>query len=220
MVIYISPKLVVALPVKELKDLNRIELLINDVDLVELRLDYLSKFDVDILDLFSKYKEKLIITLRDKDEGGVNYIDPAFKANFVRRMEREKFMYDIEARFALRYQVNVKDKIVSIHYFDNLPEFTEVKEIFDKFDEAYLRKIAVIAKRGYRELLMRVLDNYDNAVVMPMGVNGVERIAFSLLGSKLIYAHAGEETAKGQLHYKDVRRILNQLSTIMSSPST
>ncbi|AHC50699.1 3-dehydroquinate dehydratase [Sulfolobus acidocaldarius SUSAZ] len=215
-----SPKLVVALPVKELKDLDRIELLIKDVDLVELRLDYLSKFDVDILDSVSKYKEKLIITLRDKNEGGVNYIDPVFKAYFVRHMEREKFMYDIEARFALRYQVNVKDKIVSIHYFDNVPEFTEVKEIFDKFDEAYLRKIAVIAKRGYKELLMRVLDNYDNAVVMPMGVNGVERIAFSLLGSKLIYAHAGEETAKGQLHYKDVRRILNQLSTIMSSPST
>lgn len=52
-----------------------------------------------------------------------------------------------------------------------------------------------------------------NIAVMPIGTNPVERIAFAILGSKLVYGYAETPTAPGQMSYIQIKRIMNVLSS-------
>ena len=212
--------IVASLPVKKLIDLEKIKDL-TDADYVELRLDYLNQLpDVhSFTELTRSYKDKIIVTIREKDEGGVNSIDPRVKSEFLKRLYELNYLYDVEAKFALKYNIPYEGKIVSLHYFDRVPPYEEVEEILSKFTNC-IRKVAVIAKPGYKQLLTKLLEEFNDIAVMPMGSDPLERIAFSLLGSKLVYGHVGEETAKGQMYYKDLKKILSYVSMIISSPST
>ncbi|QIW25062.1 type I 3-dehydroquinate dehydratase [Sulfolobus sp. S-194] len=208
---------VASLPIRSEKDLDKITLLL-DADFVELRLDY-STF-LPELQVIERYKDKVIVTIRDVDEGGINKIDPELKAKYLIELNKRNILYDVEAKFAKKYSIPTNNKIVSIHYLDRVPSYSEVYEsLRDFIKESFLLKVAVIGKDGYKELLSKLLE-LEKIAVMPIGVNPLERIAFSILGSKLVYGHAGEETAKGQLHYKVVKQILDYLTSIsISSPS-
>ena len=73
-------------------------------------------------------------------------------------------------------------------------------------EKAWIRKIVVVGKDGYRELLVRFARK--GFAVMPMAVDPLERIAFSILGSELVYANAGEATALGQMDYRRAKEII------------
>ena len=201
-------KLVVALPVREQRDAEKARLI--DADFVELRLDYMrdpSSFDFSSV---SDIKGKLIITIRDVEEGGVNRISDEVKARLLKKLHEEGFLYDVEARFLKRRpEVPFEGKIVSVHYFDRVPSYEEVVSLFSPFERAWVRKIAVIGKEGYRELLVRFARK--GFAVMPMAVDPLERIAFSILGSELIYANAGEATAPGQMDFRRAKEIIRCL---------
>lgn len=209
---------VASLPIRSCDDLTKI---VNfyDADYVELRLDY-SK-SLPSIDKIEKYKDKIIVTIRDTKEGGINHISHEEKISYLNQLHKKGILYDVEAIFAKEYNVPVEGKIVSVHYFDEVPTYDEVYTLIKDFiHKAWIIKVAVIGKKGYRELLVKLLD-LTNVAVMPMAVDPMERIAFSLLGSKLIYGHVGEETAKGQMHYKTIKKILGYLTSIsISSPST
>jgi len=189
-----------------------------DADLIELRLDYLGRLVP--IEKLERFKNKIIVTIRDPSEGGVKAIDPKEKAEYLVELDKKGFLYDVEAKFAKMYNIPTRGKIVSIHYFDRVPSFEEVYEtIKDFLEPSWIIKVAVIGKPGYKSLLSKILE-LEKVAVMPMGVDPLERIAFSILGSKLIYGHTGEETAKGQMHYKSVKQILSYLTSIsISSPS-
>ena len=208
---------VASLPVRKEDDIQRIHDFY-DADLIEIRLDYLGRLIP--IEKLERFKEKIIVTIRDLSEGGVNPIDPKEKAEYLVELNEKGFLYDVEAKFAKTYKVPTTNKIVSVHYFDRVPLFEEIYEIIRDFIEtSWLIKVAVIGKPGYKSLLSKILE-LEKVAVMPMGVDPLERIAFSILGSKLIYGHTGEETAKGQMYYKNVRQILSYLTSIStSSPS-
>lgn len=209
---------VASLPIRSFEDIQKVEKL-NDADLIELRLDYMTSLPP--VEMLEKYKGKIIVTIRDPSEGGVNYIDENVKAEYLKELHKRNILYDVEARFAKKYKIPTEGKIVSAHYFTFVPTYDEVYNLVREFlPSAWIIKVAVIGKPGYRELLSKLLD-LEKVAVMPMGVNPLERIAFSLLGSKLIYTHVGEETAKGQLYYKTAKEILSYLTSIsISSPIT
>jgi len=208
---------VASLPIRKEDDIQRIPSFY-DADLIEIRIDYLGKLIP--IEKLEKFKEKIIITIRDQSEGGVNPIDPKDKAEYLAELDERGFLYDVEARFAKMYKVPTKNKIVSVHYFNRVPSFEEVYEIIRDFIEtSWLVKVAVIGKPGYKSLLSKILE-LEKVAVMPIGVDPLARIAFSILGSKIIYGHTGEETAKGQMYYKNVKQILSYLTSIStSSPS-
>ena len=201
-------RLVVALPIRKQEDANKAREI--DADLVELRLDYMqdpSSFDFSSI---GDLKGKVIITIRDVEEGGVNRISDEAKAKILKSLHDQGFIYDVEARFLLRRpDVPFEGKIVSVHYFDRVPSFEEVESLMSHFEGAWIRKIAVIGKEGYRELLIKFAKR--GFAVMPMGTDPLERIAFSILGSELIYANAGEATAPGQMNYLTVKEMLRCL---------
>ncbi len=203
-------KVVASLPVKEKRDLSKIKDI--DSDMIELRLDYVEdpSFITDEIHSLSRFKDRLIFTIRSVDEGGVKYVKEEIKKRIYERLQDLNFMVDVEAKFASRYDIRVDENtIVSSHYFHNVPELKEVIKEFSPFhDNDPLFKVAVIGKHGYKGLLSSLLDVYSKIAVMPMGVNPLERISFGILGSKLIYSSVSEPTAPGQMSFAEVRRML------------
>jgi 3-dehydroquinate dehydratase-1 len=203
-------KLVIALPVRSLEDLKLVPTL--DSDLVELRLDYLKKPEDFDLSLIEDIKDRVIVTVRDPSEGGVKEVDEDWKASLYKKLHDMGVLYDVEARFLRkRKDIPFEGKIVSAHFFDRVPSIKEVEEIFKGFEEAWIKKLAVTAREGYKELLAHFARK--GFAVMPMGSDPIERIAFAILGSELIYASLdkGLETAPGQMSYKKVKEILSCL---------
>lgn len=199
--------IVASLPVYNIGDLEKIKCI--DADFIELRLDYMDKLEVN-LDSLNEYRSKLIFTIRDKSEGGYREISDTEKSVFLQELYSKGFLYDVEASFLQRKLVPYKGKIVSAHYFDRVPSFEELEDIIRKYRDAYILKFALVGKENYREILIKLLK-YGNIAVMPMNVDPLERIAFSILGSKLIYGYVDIPTASGQMNYKDIKRIFKFL---------
>uniref|UniRef100_A0A2T9WL94 3-dehydroquinate dehydratase n=2 Tax=Nanobsidianus stetteri TaxID=1294122 RepID=A0A2T9WL94_NANST len=203
-------KLVITLSVRSLKDIKLVSAL--DSDLVELRLDYLRRpedFDPSLID---DIKDRVIVTVRDPSEGGIKEVDEDWKASLYKKLHDMGVLYDVEARFLRkRKDIPFEGKIVSAHFFDRVPSIKEVEEIFKSFEEAWIKKLAVTAREGYKELLAHFARK--GFAIMPMGSDPIERIAFAILGSELIYASLdkGLETAPGQMSYKKVKEILSCL---------
>lgn len=203
-------KLVIALPVRSLEDIKLVPTL--NSDLVELRLDYLKKPEDFDLSLIQDIKDRVIVTVRDPSEGGVKEVDEDWKASLYKKLHDMGVLYDVEARFLRkRKDIPFEGKIVSAHFFDRVPSIKEVEEIFKGFEGAWIKKLAVTAREGYKELLAHFARK--GFAVMLMVLDPIERIAFAILGSELIYASLdkGLETVPGQMSYKKVKEILSCL---------
>ena len=206
------PLIVASLPIYKEDDLHKARK-IREADMIELRLDYSPKLVSlsTIKECLGDLKDKLILTVRDVSEGGVNKINDEEKAKFLKEANKEGFIYDVEASFLERFPVPFEDKIVSAHYFNELPSYEEVENIVKKYlPSARFVKIAVMGKGEYKTLLSSLLK-FDKIVVLPMGVDPLERIAFGILGSKLIYTFVEAQTAPGQMHYSKAFEILSCL---------
>ncbi|WP_252897113.1 hypothetical protein [Metallosphaera hakonensis] len=108
----------------------------------------------------------------------------------------------------MRREVEFREKVVSAHYFDRLPTREEIDALFRTYSQAFTVKIAVSDLPGYREVLAYV-STKQNATFMPMSQDPLERLALSLLGSKLLYTYIDSPTARGQLNYLEAKRILD-----------
>jgi 3-dehydroquinate dehydratase-1 len=214
------PLIVAVLPIRTIKDIDKVDE-IKGVDFIELRLDYMyapSSLDPSML---VGNKSKIIVTIRETSEGGMKRVNHGWKVMFLNKLHKLGIIYDVEASFLQRYNVPYEDKIVSVHYMDKLPSKEEVLKLISKYAEkAFSVKIAVKAYKGYKEFLSSLLEiGYDNISVMPMTEDPIERLAFALIGSKLIYCYVLEPTAPGQLHYKSLIKILNSIFKESSSNS-
>ncbi|MEM2262469.1 MAG: hypothetical protein QXK24_08460, partial [Ignisphaera sp.] len=61
------------------------------------------------------------------------------------------------------------------------------------------------------EFLVKILDLGNNIAAFPMSVDPLERIAYALLGSRLVYGYIDVPTAKGQIHYKQLKRLIDSI---------
>ncbi|MDK6028088.1 type I 3-dehydroquinate dehydratase [Ignisphaera sp. 4213-co] len=202
-----QPLVVASIPIRNVKDLE-IALSIKDADYVELRLDYYSSPERIDYTMFAN--GRFIATLREKSEGGVNSFDPNVKKSLIMLWRKLGILYDVEASFIEKYNVEYNNAIVSIHILSEPKNIIEVENKVIKYlDKAFAVKIAVVPFKGYKSFLAKLLELGENVAVMPMNVEPRERIAFALLGSKLVYGYVTEPTANGQMHYKKIREVLN-----------
>jgi 3-dehydroquinate dehydratase-1 len=201
-----KPYVVASIPVKSLDDL-KIALSVKDADFVELRLDYYENpAEINYESLAGK---KLIMTLREPSEGGFRDFDAETKKRLLRLWRDLGFVYDVELRFVEMWGVDYDNAIVSIHIFDDVPPLSSIVNTITRYlDKAFAVKVAVKPFKGYKAFLASLLELGDNVAVMPMGVEEAERIAFALLGSKLVYGYVTQPTAPGQPHYKKLVEVL------------
>lgn len=193
-----------SLPVRTRADLLRIDGI--EAEIVELRLDYLSSLtDIDLVTLEGK-QERLILTVRDVDEGGANRISPEGKKNFLEKAIERGFSIDVEANFADKYSFDCTGQIVSRHFLAEDPEYSILKEFVEKYrGVSRITKIALRTSNNSRNLLARLLRDHDNLAVMEVDGETSSRLLYSLLGSRLLYCHTGEKTSPGQISCHEAR---------------
>jgi 3-dehydroquinate dehydratase-1 len=204
-----KPYVVASVPVKNLDDLKT-ALSVEDADFVELRLDYYENpAEISYESLAGK---RLIMTLREPSEGGFRGFDAEAKKRLLRLWRDLGFVYDVELRFVERWGADYDNAIVSIHLFDEVPPLSSIVSAVAKYlDRAFAVKVAVKPFKGYKAFLASLLELGDNVAVMPMGVEEAERIAFALLGSKLVYGYVTQPTAPGQPHYRKLVEVLRKV---------
>ena len=206
------PYVVASIPIKSYSDIQT-ALSITDADFVELRLDYFDNpMQIDYTGFIGK---RIILTLRDIDEGGKKRFDPEIKKHLIKLWHGNGLMYDVELSFVERYGVEYENAIVSIHILNPTQALVDhvLAKVSRYVDKAFAVKVAVTPFKGYKKFLASLLELGDNIAVMPISSNAVERIGFALLGSKLVYGYVTEPTAPGQLHYKKLISILNTIYT-------
>lgn len=176
-------------------DLDRI-----DADLVELRLDYLDDLEKFPLEDFLPRRNRLILTVRDPEEGGVSEVEPARKVKSLTAAIEKGFMVDVEGTFVEKEKIDCRGMIVSRHFFRNEPDSREIEEFVERYSStASIVKIALKSSPSSRIKLLELLRKYQNLAVMELDGESSTRLLFSLLGSKLLYCHLGEKTSPGQI---------------------
>ncbi|MGC8566733.1 MAG: type I 3-dehydroquinate dehydratase [Caldisphaera sp.] len=203
------PKLVLSVPYNE----NVYSAFERPFDFIEIRLDYKKEKELNINDLekFDAIKNKVIVTIRDKNEGGIFEISDQTKLKFLNKSYDLGYKYDVEVDFARKYNILTEDMIVSTHYLNSLPSFNEIMEKIKNFKKAFTIKIAVKSEPGYKLLLMKILELIKDSTVIPLGTPWQERLAFSLLGSKLFYSYLLVRTGEGQPQFDQAYSILNKI---------
>lgn len=184
-----------------------------DTDRVELRLDYLSSpCDID-LDALEGKKNRLILTLRDVSEGGAQQLDHGRKKAFLDEAVRRGFLVDVEATFAEEHDFNCRGQIVSRHYLDTDPDYSVLVEFAEKYrDVSYITKVALRSSESSRNLIARLLSEYENLAVMEVDGEESSRLLFSVLGSRLLYCHVGNKTSPGQMNCREAGEFFRIIS--------
>lgn len=210
-----KPLLIAALPVRSAKDVERMREVVDIVDLVELRVDYMD--DPLALDYEGLRSDKVLITLRDVAEGGAKKHADEVKLKLLNRLDDLGMLYDVEMLFIEKHgnEVNYEGKIVSHHIIDSShPIDAEgLRGRARKYlDKALIVKVVTVPFPGYKTFLTSLLELGDNVAVMPMSTNPQERIAFTLLGSKILFCCIETPTALGQIRCSDVKAVLDTIT--------
>lgn len=202
-----------SIPVRTVKDLDRIGGC--SADLVELRLDYLPSltgFDFDLIEL---HRQRLILTVREPREGGVGDHRNEEKKIFLAGALERGYAVDVEADFAEQHGINIANQIVSRHYLDTDPSYDEISALVSKFNGiSGITKVALRANSDSRKKLIRLLGEHDHIAVMETNGESASRILYSILGSTLLYCHAGEKTSPGQISCEEAGEIMDALGKI------
>ena len=179
-------------------------------DLIELRLDYLQEIGLDILEPLKPFAGRCIITLRSQDEGGINHIPEDIRVAFLTEAVKEGFMVDVELAASLR--TNIRPFISSMHFLKELPEESTISGLVGKASGICKHvKIAYVPSPGSRSRVVHILEETKNLSIMEIGGGPESRIAFSLLGSEIIYCHLGDPTAPGQMECSRAVKIIDCL---------
>ncbi|MGC8636095.1 MAG: type I 3-dehydroquinate dehydratase [Thermoprotei archaeon] len=210
------PKVVISVPVRDPSQLVGLSALEDRrADLVELRLDYLrspSQLNDSLLQDLLAHRDRVLVTVRDPREGGKLSVDDELKSSFLKAAKDMGFSYDVELSFLKRREDVPPGRVVSKHCLGELPSIADLREEFGPFNES-IRKLAVTPVGSYRSLLLSFLEEFPGSAVMSLGGDWRERIALSLLGSSLLYVHAGEPTAPGQVSADKVWALLSQFDS-------
>ncbi len=183
-------------------------------DLVELRLDYLESVDSFRFCDIEDFKARLILTIRDPDEGGVNQFGDGQKLDFITEAVKKGFLVDVEGFFAEKHGLDCTGQIVSRHYLESTPDYSDMVEFVEQYEGiAGISKLAVKEGRDSRVDLIRLLGKHKNLAVMEVDGESSSRLLFSALGSKLLYCHAGEKTSPGQLECEEAVEILEMMKS-------
>ena len=197
-------------------------------DMLEFRLDVMESFRLeDMIQLASK---PVIVTYRSKKEGGNGSADYAMQTRYLfNAVEAEVDFVDVEYSMPPEFRRRIfrdrgRSKIIaSVHLLRATPSNEKLEEIFRNLTAtgADIVKIVTRAQRPVDNLrVMNLIPSATgmglNIIALCMGEKGrISRIASPLLGGYLTFASLdqGEESADGQMPVKEMRKMLERLSS-------
>ena len=184
-------------------------------DLVELRLDYLHELDIEqVKKQFRKFSDRLIATLRKKDEGGRFQGKESQRIKLLEKLLAWKGPYkDIELSAVSENPSLSKNisTIISMHNFEGTPSKRVLEEkLSSALKYGSIAKIVTTAQILTDNIT--VLSLYDKKVksrliAFCMGEQGkISRILAPKLGSPLMYGCLeGGAVAPGQIPISELR---------------
>ncbi len=199
--------------IKEVQEVN--------VDLIELRIDYLDNIS-EVLDqiLQVKSNKPYILTIRKASEGGKSSLDENTRMNlFLKAMDRVNYI-DVEyssEEIAKKLIDKKKCKIIlSMHDFEKTPSKRELNNIIDEMFNfgADIAKIAVMCKSYDDSIkLIELLDHWKNkdVIIIGMGSFGTfTRILSPIFDPFLNFVSLslGRESAPGQITLEQMHKFM------------
>ena len=180
-------------------------------DLIELRLDYLPSIDYGIFNKIKNFRDIVILTVRAQEEGGVYDISRDERKDFLMEAIASGFRVDAEISLMSDFE-DLYPFIGSVHFVNRVPDEMSVQRKIDSIrGKCSYVKIACKPNKRSKAIMLGLLSNNDNIAVMELGGEPINRVAFSLFGSRLIYCHIGEPTANGQMDCLRTRNIMDCL---------
>lgn len=198
-----------------LKELNRVK----DVDLMEIRADYLK--ELNGIERLAKYRDKIIITIRRTVDNG------EFNGTEEERLELFKKFLKIKPKFVdIEINSEISDKIIelagihgskviiSYHNFTETPPLEKLMEIGDKMIKSGADVVKIVTYARKIEDNLTILKfvsnmNFPTIAFCMGGLGKLSRIFSPLFGSFLMFASTskGKETAPGQLTVNEIKTI-------------
>lgn len=215
----------VALPVVD-ENIDKVlsDALLENIDIIELRIDQFKKKDIDhIIKIANKVKEKGFIalaTVRSKLEGGTDISDEErlkiFKSisDYVDMVDIEYTSFGINKQVIDFYHEKGKAVIMSYHDFDKTPSDDYIQAIIDESKKLGADIVKYAFKANNFEDVARVMcithKNKDkNLVAILMGDYGkVSRLIAPVFGSMITYTYIGQSFAPGQIEAEKLNELL------------
>ena len=196
----------------------------NDVDLIELRLDYLKDIEIEaIKEIINSCETPLILTLRKKSEGGFFEGDEEVRIELLKNLICLKPKYiDLEHNCSNLDELiklartNKVQSIISYHDFKKTPSHDESKKIVQGLvdSDASIVKYITMANSFQDNLVpINLINEFKgiNMVSFCMGKDGEFSRIFSILfGGIFTFASIEEKTAVGQIPVEEMQDILSR----------
>ncbi len=165
--------------------------------------------------MLKKFRDRLILTIRDPQEGGVRAIEPHIKSGLIQSAIEGGFLVDIEISYLRNISVDYGNQILSRHYLGEPPLYRELEALAVEYEKkCRFLKIALRKSGNSSKYLISLLNRHRNLVAMETDGEPASRIVYSILGSRLIYCHILEKTSPGQISCDKAMRILNLLKKL------
>lgn len=190
------------------------------VDLLEIRLDCFRRLDENyVIAKIQYYKEldrPLILTIRDKNEGGKRFISDKLKFSLYALAIKLVDAVDIELNSKMLSGVlrlarkNKKTTIISFHDFKSVPPERMLEELLKKAKShrGDIFKIACMARTPedmLRLALFTLRKKREGIISILLGIRGSKsRVVFPALGSLISYTHLSRSFAPGQIPVKEL----------------
>ncbi|WP_292000212.1 type I 3-dehydroquinate dehydratase [Caldivirga sp.] len=218
------PILVCAVPVRSISMVNPP----SECEAVELRLDYMGgDLEVKLNEVSDLIKGllsrvKVIVTVRNPEEGGVNWVDPSLKLKVIRIAHENGALVDVEVEFARKYANSItswSEVILSRHVLNsrsNIRSTIASDYALASSMKALTYKVATINTDDLPALVeLLVKEGEVPVAIVPM--QPIQRAAAIMLGTALMYCSIGDGTAPGQLSVEECIRIKRERIRLVSS---
>lgn len=217
--------------------LNAKELTKTSVEIIEWRLDYYKDFeDINKVCELAKILKKILnkkiflITLRSQSQGGRAKYDQIFFKKFVENISNKNFLDIIDVEYSM--PKDFKNEILSIihdkglpalssyHDFEKTPDTNFMLEILTNMDTSGFDILKLVTRAVNFEDSLKILNvcntyrekTQKKLILMAMGDFGkVTRIANLLFGSDYTFSFISENLADGQIPYKKMLRIYDEI---------
>ncbi|CAB49371.1 3-dehydroquinate dehydratase [Pyrococcus abyssi] len=188
-------------------------------DLYELRADSLK--DYSKLELLEPYSEKLVVTIRSKDEGGFKELSDEKRLELYSKFLEIKPRYvDVEFRSKIKDEVMEIAKrvgsrvILSYHNFRETPPFGVLYNLLEDMESEGADIVKIVTHASSPKDNIRIIRLYefaDNLIAFCMGSKGKISRIFSSMYSPITYVALDKKAAPGQLTLEELRVILKIL---------
>jgi 3-dehydroquinate dehydratase-1 len=204
------------------KNVNDVIIALNDIDFAEVRLDLIDDLSFKSLEKIIDKNNNLIITFRPD----VDKLDEEIRISYLfKAIEYGVHYIDIEIETEQKMIKSIIDRaknsntkiIISYHNYDKTPSIKNLYKIIEicRNYGADFIKIATLINTVKDSIThMEILKKEKNIIAVGMGKMGkITRLMSLFMGSPFTYASLSDEekTADGQLDYKKMRIILDNL---------